>query len=562
MSTPAISTRTSWSESDPRSHPGLGPGCHRILRAAVRASLFVAWLLAVSSPAGAADPPPDFLWARRAGGGQADAGRAIAVAPDGSIVVTGQFQGTSAFGPTSLTSAGEEDMFVAKYDPAGNLLWARRAGGSAFDQGLAIATDGVGNVLIAGFFQGTASFGSTNLNSSGESDAFLAKYTPDGGLLWVRKAGGNGSDEAYGLAVDGAGHAYLTGSVTGPGVFGSLSAPAVGASNNVFVARCSAEGIFQWVRRAGGDADDQGTAIALDAATNIWIAGRFAGSFTIGTTTFNGAGTSRAFDAFVAKYDQAGDFLWARQAGGTGTDSAHAIAMDATGNAYVAGQITGTASFSGTAVTGNGLDVFLAKYSAAGNLQWVRKAGGNNAVYGDGGFGLALDPAGNPCLVGYFSGTASFGTTNVTTTGFDDLFISQYDPSGSLLWLRRAGGINLDIGYALAADPAGHLYATGFFSDQATFGSTNLPASGPSPARDIFLAKLGTLRPPVLSIRPRPGAVELTWQDPVGDFVIESAPAPGGAIWTRVPDPPMVTGDSRSLLRPRSAQEEYFRLRR
>lgn len=520
------------------------------------------WLWLTPLLVAAGEPLPDFLWARRAGGGDTGSGNAIAADAAGSVLVAGQFRGTNVFGPTNLISAGEDDGFVAKYDASGTLLWARRIGGPGFDEARAVAVDGTGQVLVAGLFQGVTSLGPTNLTSSGESDIFLAKYSPAGSLVWARKAGGNLSDEAYGVAVDAEGQVYITGCVTGTATFGSTNVPPIGGSNNVFVAKCDPGGTFQWVRRAGGNADDQGNAIAIDAATNVWVAGRFAGTFTIGTATLASSGANRALDAFIAKYDRAGTFLWARAAGGTNDDKANAIATDASGHAYVAGQISGSASFSGTTVVGNGLDVFLARYSPGGDLVWVRKAGGNNVIYGDGGFGLALDPAGNACVAGYFSGTASFGPTNVVTTGFDDLFVSKHDPAGNLLWVRRAGGFNLDIAYALAADPDGNLLVTGFFSDTATFGTTNLPATYPSPARDMFVAKLGTLNPPTLSIRRVGTDIELSWRDSSGLFVLESASEPSGAGWNRVQQAPSVSGDTRTLLCPVTGMKEFLRLRR
>src|SRR5713101_3673598 len=107
----------------------------------------------------AAEPPPDFLWAAKAGGSDIDIGYGIAADASGNVYVTGFFSGTATFGSTNLSSSGLEDIFVAKYDAAGTLQWARQAGGSAYDEGLGIAVDGTGNVFVIGFFQGNASFG-------------------------------------------------------------------------------------------------------------------------------------------------------------------------------------------------------------------------------------------------------------------------------------------------------------------------------------------------------------------------------------------------------------------
>ncbi len=517
---------------------------------------FGGWLAA------AAEAPPDFLWTHQAGGKDTDAGCGVAVDNSGNVFVTGYFFGTNSFGATNLISAGEDDIFVAKYDSAGNLLWARRAGGSASDEGLAVAADAAGNAFVTGLFQGTASFGTTNLTSSGQSDIFLAKYGPAGTLLWARKAGGNDFDEGHGLALDAAGDAYLTGYCTGTAAFGSINPASLGGSNNMFVAKCSSAGTFLWVRRAGGDSDDQGNAIAVDAATNVYVTGAFADNVTFANTNLSGTGTNGALDVFVAKYDSAGNFLWARKGGGSDNDQGYAIVADAAGNSYVAGQIFGTAAFSGTNVAGNGLDIFLSKYDGSGNLLWVRKAGGNNAIYGDGGFGVTLDPAGNVCVCGYFSGTANLGSTNIATSGFDDVFIAKYDTGGNLLWVRKAGGSNLDVAYAMAADRSGNLFLTGFFSDTAAFGAANLTATGPSPVRDIFITRLGVMAPPLLAISRAGDNLQLAWPASAADFLLESATVPTAPTWSTVLAPTNLVGSSRIVIMTNSNPKVFYRLRK
>jgi len=354
----------------------------------------------------------------------------------------------------------------------------------------------------------------------------------------------------------------VTGYCTGTANFGSTNTAGLGGSNNIFVAKCSSAGTFLWVRRAGGDSDDQGNAIAVDAATNVYVTGAFSGVVTFAKTNLSGTGTNGAIDVFVAKYDSTGGFLWARKAGGSGDDQGNAITTDAAGNCYVAGQIYGLAAFSGTNVPGNGLDIFLSKYDSGGNVVWVRKAGGNNAIYGDGGFGVAIDPAGNVCLSGYFSGSANFGPTNVATTGFDDIFVAKYDSSGNLLWVRKAGGSNLDIGYAMAIDSVGNLFLTGFFSDLATFGATNVTATGASPASDIFLSKLGIVLPPALALNKTGNTLQLAWPATAVDFLLESATNLPTSTWSVLSIPTNIVGQFRLVNVTNSAPKTFYRLRK
>jgi len=530
------------------------------LRPVVRKSLapLLSTLVLTARLGSAAEPPPDFLWAAKAGGSDIDAGYSIAADASGNVYVTGFFSGTATFGNTNLSSSGLEDIFVAKYDAAGTLQWARQAGGSACDEGLGIAVDGTGNVFVTGFFQGNASFGTTNLTSFGQSDVFVAKYDPAGNLVWVSQAGSRDYDEANAIALDDAGNAYVTGYFDGNARFGSNVLANVSLSDNIFVAKCDSAGHFLWARGAGGTNDDVGNGIAVDAANNVYVTGAFAGAATFASTNLAGTGTNGSRDIFVAKYDSSGSLLWVRQAGGANDDQGDAIAADSAGNAYVTGKIFGAAAFGNTNVIGRGVDMFLAKYDSVGNLLWARVAGGNS-IYGDGGFGVTLDPSGNPCVAGYFSGIANFGPTNVPTAGLEDIFVAKYDYAGNLLWVRQAGGSDLDVGYAIAGDGAGNLYLTGFFVATATFGTTNLMTSSPSPDRDIFVTKLGLVTPPKLTIGRAGGDFLLSWPAAASGFRVESTDHLPATNWIDLPTPKLV-GPSNILTFSPTNQQNFFRL--
>ncbi|MGH8564958.1 MAG: SBBP repeat-containing protein, partial [Gammaproteobacteria bacterium] len=142
----------------------------------------------------------ELVWARQAGGTSSDEARGIGVDGSGNSYVTGRFRDTATFGPgetneTMLTSAGGNDVFVAKYDSLGDLVWAKRAGGTSDDDGRGIAVDGSGNSYVTGFFPDTATFGpgetnETMLTSAGGNDVFVAKYDSLGDLVWAKRAGG------------------------------------------------------------------------------------------------------------------------------------------------------------------------------------------------------------------------------------------------------------------------------------------------------------------------------------------------------------------------------------
>ncbi|MDY0112281.1 MAG: SBBP repeat-containing protein, partial [Candidatus Syntrophosphaera sp.] len=150
-----------------------------------------------------------WLWAKQAGGTYSDEGNGIAIDSSGNSYVTGRFQGTATFGTTTLTTTGSSeiaDIFVAKLDSSGNWLWATKAGGNDRDYGYDIATDFSGNSYVTGYFNGTASFGGTTLTSSGQEDIFVAKLDSSGNWLWAKKAGGTCSESGLSIATDSSGN--------------------------------------------------------------------------------------------------------------------------------------------------------------------------------------------------------------------------------------------------------------------------------------------------------------------------------------------------------------------
>ncbi len=477
-----------------------------------------------------------------------------------NLLITGFFSGTNLIGNSNLVSSGSEDIFVAKFDPAGNFLWTRQAGGTGYDEGRGIAADASGNIFVTGFFQNTATFGNTNFTSSGQSDVFVAKYDPAGNLLWVRSGGGKDYDEAHAIAVDALGNAVITGYFDATASFGSFSLHNTSGSDDVFVAKCSSAGNFLWAQQAGGSLDDEGNGIALDGATNVYVTGYFSGMATFGNTNLTSAGSDGLPDIFLAKYNPAGNLLWVRQAGGTNDDEGNAIASDSAGNISFTGKFTGTAIIGNTNLVGNGADILVARYDSAGNFQWTRTAGGGDMIYGDAGFGIATDINSNVFITGYFSGNASFGNTNLLSAGFDDVFCSKYDAVGNLLWVRAAGGTDLDIGYGIASDSQSNVFLAGFFaSSTINFDSVTLTNRG---GRDVFIAELGPSVAPVLSVALTNGNVVLSWPAAAPGFALYSTPTLPATTWTYVSDGTNIVGQFRVVTLPMSSMQNFFRLQK
>jgi len=238
-----------------------------------------------------------------------------------------------------------------------------------------------------------------------------------------------------------------------------------------------------WANQAMGTYSNYGNDIAVDANGNSYVTGYFWGNATFGTTTLTSSGQ---YDIFVAKMDSNGNWLWAKQAGGISEDNGRSIAVDANGNSYVTGRFASSATFGATTLTSSGqYDIFVAKMDINGNWLWAKQAGGTSYDYG---LGIAVDANGNSYVTGYFKSTATFGTTTLTSSGYEDIFVAKLNSSGNWLWAKQAGGTSSDYTNDIAVDANGNIYVTGeIFEESAIFGTTTLNSSG---FIDIFVAKL------------------------------------------------------------------------
>ena len=425
----------------------------------------------------------DFVWAARAGGVDQDCGEAIAADGSGNIVVTGYFADTATFEDTTLVSAGRYDIFIAKYDGAGNLLWVTRTGGTDNENATSIAMDSSNNIIVVGGFSGTTTIGDSTFVSAGGSDVFVAKYDEGGDFLWAVQAGGGGlADNGLGVAVDDSGNVIATGSFYGTATFGDTTLISEG-SLDIFAVKYDGAGNFIWAVQAGGMDQDSGYDIATDDSGSVLITGYFRGTATFGDTVLVPAGYR---DAFIAKYDRSGDFVWVAQAGGTGSTWGYGIAVDGSGDVIATGEFGDMATFGDSMFVSIGsYDIFITKYAGAGDFIWAAQAGG---TADDDGWDIVADDSGNITVTGRFSGTAILGDTALVSPGSYDIFAAQYDDAGGFVWAARAGGVNEDGGFSIAVDDSGKAAVAGYFSYEATFGDTTLVSAG---EYDIFVGKLG-----------------------------------------------------------------------
>jgi hypothetical protein len=435
---------------------------------------------------------PTWDWAISAGapGGAdglgEDRGYSISVDSLGNSYVTGIFVGYASFGSINVPSIGAiptRDIFIAKSDPNGVWLWAIGVGSAGTsDYGYGVTVDNSGNSYVTGSYRGLVSFGPTDLTSVGLDDIFVSKLDTDGNWVWTVSAGGTSIDSGESIVTDNSGNIYITGSFNTAASFGSINLVAVTFSD-IFIAKLDPNGIWLSANSAGGTFNEYGTSISVNSSGDTYITGAFSGTVTFGTTNLISSGS---FDIFIAKSDPNGNWLWAIGAGSTSFDEGFSISLDQFDNTYVAGQFQGTVTFGTTSLVSAGAhDIFVSKIDTSGNWIWAISTGATNS---DDGFGIVTDMIGNSYVTGSFQNTVSFGSTDLTSAGGQDIFVAKLDTSGNWLWAIGAGGADIDIGYSITLDSLDNVYVTGSFQDTASFGLIDITASGIN--SDIFVAKL------------------------------------------------------------------------
>lgn len=436
---------------------------------------------------------PNWKWARSAAGGEYDQSSTITADASGNVIIAGYFASDFiTLGSITLQNAGIgfDDVFIAKYDSSGNLLWAQSIGSTSDDKATAVTTDNAGNIYLTGYFYSpTITIGTYTFTNAGNvGDIFIVKYDSNGNILWATKEGGPGLEIPYAISVDALNNIVLVGRFSSNSITFGTTTLALAGSMDVFVVKYDASGNVVWAQGEGGGSNDEAYAVKVDDLGNIYVAGYFNSNALFGTITLSTTGIS---DAFIAKYDSSGIVIWAKKAGGSGDDRTNGLAIDEFGNSYVSG------FFSNDTITFGSIQLpntstynsFIAKYDASGNEVWAK------GIYGDSkAFAITITPE-NVYVCGFFrEDSLVYGPSTLYLDGNTDFYLANCDTAGNARWLvqQTSGGPSSEIPNSITADAWGNVSISGYFdSDPIEFGPSVL--SNTANGFDIFVARMGAM---------------------------------------------------------------------
>ncbi len=239
---------------------------------------------------------------------------------------------------------------------------------------------------------------------------------------------------------------------------------------------------WRWATNSGGSGLDAAYDMVCDPDGNTYVTGYYTGWIQFGDFYTDSGGDE---EIFVVKLDPDGNYLWAQHAGGEYNDSPKDIAIDAAGNVYITGTFVNVATFGSLGVVSNGhSDIFIAKLSHSGEWLWVWGAGGEQ---GDTGTSITVNSEGHCFVAGSYYEEAYFGDHSIECDFMSDMFIAETNADGNWIWVQQAGGPHVEACWDMVADDEGNCYLTGFISDDTDFGSTHMDTEGPY---DSFVAKI------------------------------------------------------------------------
>jgi hypothetical protein len=429
-------------------------------------------------------------WNKSFGGLGEDLTFSIAHDPaTGDIIVTGYFRETIDFGGGPMASTGSDDIFLARFNALGEHLWSKRFGDAQNQEPYCVVLDANGNIYIAGEMSGAIDFGDgIPKMAAGGDDAFVAKFDPQGNVLWSRLLGDAGYQRAKRLAVTPAGQIVVVGTFDGFIPLNGQELPSQG-NDDVFVIKLDASGFDVAARRFGSQMNEDILGVAVDSQGSVLITGTFPGTLDFGPAgLFTSVGDS---DIYVAKLAPDLSEVWAKQWGDLDNQRSAAIVTTSNDDVYVAGDYNGTITFeSGATITSdpNGRSMFLVALGTAGNDLWSKSYGAFTQLFMK--ENLSVDPSSQALVVsGFFSNTLDFGGGPLETKDVD-AYIAKIGFDGTHISSRTFGGPAIDGIFETAVSPSGDVFVAGAHQGPVDYGLGPLDAPAPNDVQALLMRLL------------------------------------------------------------------------
>lgn len=426
----------------------------------------------------------EYKWATGYYGYQDEQGRGITNSQNGDIYSCGYFTSdVFTAGNQSLNRNSEiRDIYIAKCDANGETLWLDNPGGTEAQEAHFIITDTEDNVYVTGVFQSDFTFGQMQFDAMANTDAFLIKYSNTGAKIWAKRLGSDGNMFARDLAIDADGNIYASGWFQWGDLYIEDTVLINNGGSDFYLAKFSPDGELIWAKSYGGFDNDYVLDVSIDHSGFIYLCGGFeSNELVFGDDTLRNHGSTKKA-TFIVKLDADGTAYWADSHDQGFDQQFDEVRFDQNDNIYLAGHFKNIFAFAGDTVytDGSQYDLILLKYNSLNQEQWMRHFSSSG---GDRPSGMELDEYGNIYYGATFEGGLSIGDTIIPCAGYLDFMISKLDSVGELVWIRSSGGEGADDCRNMALIGPDKIGLTGFFtSPSISLGEFTLNNNGMSDA--------------------------------------------------------------------------------
>ncbi|MEH0020894.1 MAG: SBBP repeat-containing protein [Desulfobacter sp.] len=325
-------------------------------------------------------------------------------------------------------STGRWEALLVKSGPSGNLVWQKKLGGAGDDNLRSVATDNSGNVYVAGYERSSTSY----------HNALLAKFDPDGGMVWQKTLRGSGDELFISVATDDSGYVYAAG-------YGNSS-----GNHKALLAKFDSNGNLEWKKKLGRSDNEYFETMAIDHEGNLYAAGHI-------FATGNEDSPAGDVKALIAKFDSDGGLIWQKTLAGVNKDYFQTVTTDSAGNIYV----TGVEQLSESSHK-----ALIVRLYPNGSISWQKElSGGGNDFFQ----GITADASGNIYAVGGEN----------SATGSRDALVAKFTQDGNLVWQKTLGGLDDEHFQAVGIDSTGKIYAAGYEDSSAGYSQALLVSISP-----------------------------------------------------------------------------------